>query len=173
MAKKDCIRCGDSKDLKQFYKHSKMADGHLNVCKECVKARVKKREKTLRDSPEFVEKERRRGREKYHRLYGYQPIPTARKKRIMNKYRGSYPEKEEAKRASDKIRIEKGKHKHHWSYLKEHWKDVIVLPMRLHFKAHRFMRYSQEHKMYFTLSGTLLDTREKHEQYIESIKDLQ
>lgn len=34
---KICRRCGEEKALEGYYKHSQMLDGHLNICKECVK----------------------------------------------------------------------------------------------------------------------------------------
>jgi len=40
---KICTSCGNEKELHSgFYAHPKMADGHLNKCKDCVKSRVKK-----------------------------------------------------------------------------------------------------------------------------------
>lgn len=39
---KICIRCGEEKPLDDFYIHKRMADGHLNVCKSCVKLRMEK-----------------------------------------------------------------------------------------------------------------------------------
>lgn len=40
---KKCFKCGQEKDLKNFYKHPGMSDGRLNKCKECTKIDVKKR----------------------------------------------------------------------------------------------------------------------------------
>jgi len=38
---KVCISCGVSAPLSSFYRHKRMADGHLNRCKECHKAAVR------------------------------------------------------------------------------------------------------------------------------------
>ena len=37
---KSCKECGQAKPLADYYKHKHAADGHLNKCKDCVKARV-------------------------------------------------------------------------------------------------------------------------------------
>ncbi len=37
---KKCKRCGNEKDISEFYIHSKMKDGYLNYCKECTRLRI-------------------------------------------------------------------------------------------------------------------------------------
>lgn len=59
--------------------------------------------------------------------------------------------------------------KHHWSYNKEHAKDVIFLSKADHYKAHRFIIYDQERMMYRRCDTLeLLDTKESHLEFIKS-----
>lgn len=42
---KTCFKCGQQKEIDEFYKHCRMADGHLGKCKECTKKDVLKHRK--------------------------------------------------------------------------------------------------------------------------------
>ena len=42
MGNKVCRCCDAEKPIGEFYVHARMLDGHLNICKTCVKLRVKK-----------------------------------------------------------------------------------------------------------------------------------
>lgn len=66
---KICFKCKESKPLDSFYKHKGLSGGLLNKCKDCTKLDTKNRADKLKKNPEWVESERDRGREKYHRLY--------------------------------------------------------------------------------------------------------
>lgn len=91
---KKCFKCGLEKPIDDFYKHPKMADGHLGKCKECNKKDVKDNYLKNIQNPEYVIKERKRTRDKFHRLYkGKTNNDPDRNKRYFIKY----PEKKIAK----------------------------------------------------------------------------
>lgn len=165
---KKCFKCGIKKELSEFYVHPRMGDGHLNKCKECTKKDVRVDYAKNIISPEWHEKQKERGRDKYRRL-NYKDIykiGTDEKRIIMKKYNEKYPEKYIAKAKSVMIKAPAGFEKHHWSYNKEHYKDVLFLTREHHNAAHRYMVYDQERMMYRTMSNVLLDTRLSHETYI-------
>ena len=171
---KTCKKCNEEKDESEYYKVSGNSGGLSGKCKLCTKGDVKKNtEKKLQD-PLFVEKERERGREKYHRLNyrgSYKPTPEQKKKQ-MDTYKNKYPEKRLAHNASQKIKKEVGIELHHWSYNKEHYKDVIELSVSDHNFLHRHIIYDQERMMYRTKELVLLDTKEAHLDYFNSIKPI-
>lgn len=167
---KKCFKCSLEKSLEDYYKHPATKDGYLNKCKECAKKDSGLREKNLRTNPNFVEKERERGREKYRRL-GYKDIykPSFEdKKKAINNYKNKYPEKYLAKNLSQRIPVEEGLERHHWSYKIEDATDIIPLTNLQHSRAHVFLIYDAERMMYRTSEGILLDTKSAHLEYIYS-----
>jgi len=172
MVTKICFKCNKEKELSQFYKHKKMADGHLNKCKECTKKDSRNIELKIRSTQVGLELDRKRNRDKYYRLdYLHKHKPTTEQKRlIMKRYTQKYPEKVLAHSASNSIRCANCLEKHHWSYNEEHYKDIIFLSNRDHNLLHRFMIYDQERMMYRNLQGLLLDTKDSHIELIETIK---
>ena len=77
MPTKICRQCSIEKPMDGFYAHSKMADGRLNKCKDCVTANVKANREARKDY--YQEFDRRRSslpkrvaaREAYRKTDGY------------------------------------------------------------------------------------------------------
>ena len=162
---KICFKCGEEKTLSDFYVHRGMLDGHLNKCKTCAKKDVRSKYEENKTDSRYVIKERKRGRNKYRRLYtGNGKASPKSNERYFNKY----PEKKKATFACQSIKSEVvGEEKHHWSYNEEHYKDVIFITKKHHMKAHRFIVYDQERMMYRRYDNNLLlDTKESHIEFI-------
>jgi hypothetical protein len=163
---KTCFKCHLEKPITAFYKHIGMADGHLNKCIDCTKKDESTRYRQKSKDKSFVEKERLRGRKKYHSLYAGIIKPTQ-NQNFQKEYRKKYPEKIWARAVVNKhTKTRKGHHNHHWSYRPEDALDFIELTIKDHCKAHRFIQYDQERMMYRSVDGVLLETRERHEAYI-------
>ena len=164
---KACIACGQILPLQDFYVHSKMADGHLNKCKRCCKEQAVRRYNAKKNDAAWVERERTRGREKYHRL-GYVALHTG-SGMGHKRWAARYPEKKRAYQRCQYLPCPPGFQRHHWSYKEEHALDVFLLPQTDHYRLHQVLRYDSERWCYRTPMGELLDTREKHETYLRRI----
>ena len=157
---KKCFKCEIEKPLSEFYKHKKMADGYINKCKSCTKIDSIKRYNELSKDQEWVEKERKRSREKYRRL-NY-------KEKYKDKSHRPWADSHVIKNLSRKFGLPKGVECHHWSYNDEHLEDVFFLERKIHKNIHRYLILDYDTRFFRTTDGELLNTKQKHKEYIES-----
>lgn len=160
METKICICCGKEKPGSEYYAHKQMSDGLLGKCKECCKAQAKARELILRQDETWVEKERARAREKHKRLN------YSEKQKIWNAKR-PWVMTTAYKNLHQKLGLTKEQTAHHWNY--NFVDDYFIMDKRLHRKIHVFLTPDSETKCFFNkTTNELLDTREKHELFINS-----
>lgn len=90
---KKCRECEQEKPISDFYKHAAMADGHLNKCIECVKARVSKHRQANLERVKEYDKKRALFPHRVQARKEYQQTDQgkAAKKRAIVSYYKRYP----------------------------------------------------------------------------------
>lgn len=95
MDEKTCKKCSVLKPLSDFYKHSKMADGHVNFCKECQKSANRQNRAEKVDYYRLYDKERNAlpHRVEARKAYFQTESGKESKKKSTQKYRSNHPNK--------------------------------------------------------------------------------
>lgn len=161
---KVCFKCNNMKPLSEYYKHKQMGDGLLGKCKSCTKSDTKKQTDINTSTPEGLEKERKRHRDKYRKLNYKESQKEWDKdkpwkstnvyKGLRNRYYKYLPREFEL---------------HHWNYEDDFLTDVFVLNIKEHKNLHNNLILDLEKKIFYLSDGTYLDTKEKHREYIEKL----
>lgn len=159
---KECFKCKEVKPLDLFYPHKQMSDGFLNKCKECTKKESKARHYEKYKDPNFVEYERARGREKYKRLN----YKEKQKKWNENKpWKNNYI----TKNLNRNLKVKRGFEVHHWNYNLDFLKDVFIMERTNHRQLHTNLVFDEEKRIFKTKDGLLLNTKNRHGLFIESL----
>lgn len=163
---KVCFKCNLEKKIENFYKHKQMPDGRVNKCKECNKKDVRDNYKIKAKDENFIIKERLRSIEKYHRL----DYKNKQKKwDEIRPWKNNYIYKNLRRKFKH---IPSTHHLHHWNYNDEFLEDIIVIEKSNHRRAHEFIILDLDLKLYKTIDNILLDTKEKHIEYINKVLNL-
>src|SRR5438128_11621047 len=72
MKEKTCFKCGITQTLDNFYKHSRMSDGHIGKCKTCNKKDVQENYALRRQQYSEYDQKRRQRPERKQKQLEYQ-----------------------------------------------------------------------------------------------------
>lgn len=161
---KECFKCGKVKPITEYYKHKKTSDGYLGKCKSCAISDAKQTTDLKTSTPEGLEKERERHRNKYHRL-NYKELQKEWNKGQSWKNTSTYKNLRKYKYKNLPREFEL----HHWNYNDDYLEDVFILNIKDHKNLHNSLFLDLEKRVFYLDDGTYLDTKEKHEEYIKKL----
>jgi len=133
---KTCRTCGVEKQIDDYYVHSQMGDGHLNICKECVRKRVSDYAKT----PARIAYDKRRNQTPKRKAWTRefcrkQRLKWKKKRKASSKFWAKFKTGAIKKLPCEKCGTEKWVEAHHSDYNKPY--EVIWLCSLHHKEWHR------------------------------------
>jgi len=139
LEEKWCFKCGLAKPRSEFYRHSRMADGHLGKCKACTKLDVRRHYRETLPARKAYERKRtqQKARRAMQRRYSVErrqrdPKKYAARSAVSNALRDGRLTKQPCKCGETKVQA------HHHDYSKP--LDVEWLC----FRCHRNERHGQQ-----------------------------
>ena len=128
---KTCFKCGGEKPLADFYTHPRMADGHLNKCKECTKKDSKRSYETQRSTVQEYDKrrearpERRRAKRRYQQAARKRhPERFKARAKVNNAIRDGKLERKPCQQCGTTLRVQA----HHADYTKPFEVEWLCFP---------------------------------------------
>lgn len=89
----------------------------------------------------------------------------------VKKYQSMNQIKKVAREQANSIECPSGYVRHHWSYDFSNHLDIIILTRKDHSFIHRHLKYVPEKYCFESINGIILDTKEKHQYYINILLD--
>jgi hypothetical protein len=171
---KVCISCNQLTD--NFSKDSRRKDGLYSRCKPCFNLYAKERNA---QNPERVKEIVKKSYQKNK----HNRVKPERTKEQQAKYNKANSDKNPEKVAAynymkRRIKPIEGKERHHWSYLKDNWLDVIFLSRAEHKQLHKHMRYNRNTLAYTSTNdkaiplqwqGVELNTKQLHLDFLSVV----
>ena len=135
---KECRTCGELLELSSFYTHPRMRDGHLNICKECTKKRIRAKSK---GNPVVLERDRQRNKQP-HRLQANRDRYYANRNNSLARQVVSLAIKKGELAPASACECQDCQAPasvlHHHSYEPDHWLDVVPLCRSCHGIRHAY-----------------------------------
>jgi len=113
---KECFKCGEFKELSEFYKHPRMKDGHVNKCKECNKKDV--RDNRAENVDYYREYDRARGNRQDYEYFKQYRIDNPNKYKAVTAVNNAIRSKKLFRDTCEICGQSEKIHAHHDDYLK-------------------------------------------------------
>lgn len=170
MNTKKCKRCGEIRDLSEFYKDRTRKDGFSPYCKSCIRERADWKNPIQRQTRKECNRRLYRENDKYREnVLSYGRMYREENKEYFEMYHSSEKFKESLRR-SNKKRMESGK-QHEYFKIRRKEDKLFALTCSLRTRLTRALKDSYKTDSTFNLIGCSLEDLRKHlkNQFVEGM----